>query len=153
MRRGGLCRLDTSLRSHYCPPNSRLARRNSVAHSFLERLEAANVSLYWHAQRIESLLPSGKRNPAAAIMFALLAEMARGERETLVERINSGLAEARRKGVVLGRPKGTTLEAADLLAKHADVVRLLRKGQSIRNAAKITGKGVSTVQRVKAAME
>lgn len=70
----------------------------------------------------------------------------------LVSSLNSGLAEARRKGVVLGRPKGTTLDAAELLAKHADVVRLLRKGQSIRNAAKITGKGVSTVQRVKAAM-
>ncbi|MTV47151.1 helix-turn-helix domain-containing protein, partial [Streptococcus pneumoniae] len=32
-----------------------------------------------------------------------------------------------------------------------DVVRLLNEGQSIRHTAKITGKGVSTVQRVKAA--
>lgn len=61
-------------------------------------LEALGVSLYWHAQRIETLLPSGRRNPAASIMFSLLAEMARNERETLVERIKSGLAEARRKG-------------------------------------------------------
>jgi hypothetical protein len=34
-----------------------------------------------------------------------------------------------------------------------DVTRQLRAGQSIRNTAKITGKGVSTVQRVKAAMD
>ena len=33
-----------------------------------------------------------------------------------------------------------------------DVVRQLRRGQSVRNTAKITGKGVSTVQRVKFAM-
>ena len=86
---------------------SRLARRNSVAHAFVETLEELGVSLYWHQQGIETLLPNGKRNPAAAIMFALLAEMARAERETLSERIKSGLDEARRKGRKLGRPTGT----------------------------------------------
>ena len=131
---------------------SRLARRNSVAHAFVETLEELGVSLYWHQQGIETLLPSGKRNPAAAIMFALLAEMARAERETLAERIKSGLAEARRKGRKLGRPKHSGLSSEDFLEKHKDVARKLSQGHSIRNAAKITGKGVSTVQRVRAAM-
>ena len=131
---------------------SRIARRPSVAHSFVEMLEQHGVSLYWHAHTIETLLPSGKRNPAAAIMLALLAEMARAERDTLRERILSGLAEAKRKGVKLGRKIGSTIERADLLKKHADIVRLLKSGQSVRNAAKITGKGASTVQRVKLAL-
>jgi DNA invertase Pin-like site-specific DNA recombinase len=129
---------------------SRLARRNSVAHEFIEFLEAHGVSLYWHAQAIETLLPNGKRNPAASIMFSLLAEMARAERETLVERINSGLDEARRKGVKLGRPTGSTTATAELLERHRDIVKQLRAGQSVRNVAKITGKGTSTVQRIKA---
>jgi len=131
---------------------SRVARRPSVAHAFVETLEQCGVSLYWHAHSIETLLASGKRNPAAAIMLALLAEMARAEKETLVERIKSGLDEARRKGVRLGRPEGTGLEATELVAKHPDIVRQLKAGQSVRNAAKITGKGASTVQRVKAAL-
>ncbi|MEI8285396.1 MAG: recombinase family protein [bacterium] len=131
---------------------SRLARRNSTAHRFIEELEHLGVSLYWHAQRIETLLSNGKRNPAASIMFSLLAEMARNERETLVERINSGLAKARRIGRTLGRPKGSGLKKTEFLANHRDVARQLRAGQSIRNAAKITGKGISTVQRVKAAL-
>lgn len=131
---------------------SRVARRNSVAHDFLERLEEAKVSLYWHAQGIETLLDNGKRNPAAGIMFALLAEMARAEKETLVERINSGLAEARRKGKTLGRPVGSTMDGGELLAKHADIVRGLRAGKPIRDVAAITGKGASTVKRVKKAM-
>src|SRR5882724_3594196 len=42
---------------------SRVARRNSVTHRFVERLEHCGVSLYWHAQQIETLLPNGKRNP------------------------------------------------------------------------------------------
>lgn len=132
---------------------SRLARRNSLVHKFVETLEELGVSLYWHAQGVETLLPSDKRNPAAAVMLALLAEMARAENETLRDRINSGLAEARRKGVILGRPVGSGLETAELMAKHKDVVRALKAGQSIRNAASITGKGVSTVQRVAAAMK
>lgn len=131
---------------------SRLARRNSIAHGFIETLEELGVSLYWHQQGIETLLPNGKRNPAAGIMFALLAEMARAERETLSERIKSGLAEARRKGRKLGRPSGTTVSDKELLSKHADIVRRLKEGHSVRNTAKITGKGGSTVQRVKAAM-
>src|SRR6266436_6779901 len=131
---------------------SRLARRNSVAHHFVETLEECGVSLFWHAQGIETLLPNGKRNPAAGIMLALLAEMARSEVETLRERINSGLAEARRKGVKLGRPEGTTLAREEFLQKHKDICRQLKAGQSVRNAAKITGRGVSTVQRVKLAL-
>lgn len=131
---------------------SRLARKNSVAHAFVETLEELRVSLYWHQQGIETLLPNGKRNPAAAIMFALLAEMARAERDTLSERIKSGLAEARRKGRKLGRPTGSKMSEKEFLAKHRDVCRRLREGHSIRNAAKITGKGISTVQRVKAAL-
>lgn len=132
---------------------SRIARKSSIVHSFVEMLEDCGVSLYWHSQGIETLLGNGKRNPAAGIMLALLAEMARGEVETLRERINSGLAEARRRGQTLGRPKGTGKDSAKFLDDHKDVVKLLNAGQSIRHTAKISGKGGSTVQRVKAAMD
>ena len=131
---------------------SRVARRNSDAHRFLERLTDAKVSLYWHAQQIETLLRSGKPNPAASLMFALLAEIARNERETMRERIMSGLDEAKRKGKTLGRPVGTGASTDEFLRKHADIRRRLGKGLSIRETAAATGKGVSTVQRVKAAL-
>ena len=131
---------------------SRLARKNSVVHKFVETLEEYGVSLYWHAQAIETLLANGKRNPAAGIMLALLAEIARSEVETLRERIKSGLAAAKRKGVILGRRKGTTLDPKVLLEKHRDIVRRLKSGQSIRVTAAICKKGISTVQRVKEAM-
>ena len=83
-------------------------------------------------------------------MFSLLAEMARAERETLVERIHSGLAEARRKGVCIGRPPGRkSSTTVDLVAKYPDVARQLRAGQSIRHAAAITGKSKATVEKIK----
>jgi flagellar biosynthesis/type III secretory pathway protein FliH len=104
---------------------SRLARKNSVTHRFIESLEECNVSLYWHAQAIETLLDNGKRNPAAGIMVALLAEMARNETETLRERIQSGLAEAHRKGITLGRPVGTKLPREKFLHRHRNILRQL----------------------------
>ena len=131
---------------------SRIARRNSVAYRFVETLESYGVSLYWHAQAIETLLPNGKRNPAAGMMLALLAEIARGELESLRTRIRSGIAKARRQGKKLGRPTGSTLSAAALVQKHRDIVRLLNMNHSVRDTAKITGKGASTVKRVKNAM-
>src|SRR5881227_3204673 len=149
LRRAELLARDGKIKKVLVHEISRIARRNSVAHRFVEKLEDCNVSLYWHAQSIETLLPNGKRNPAAGIMLALLAEMARSEVEVLRERIKSGLAQARKKGVKLGRPKGTTLSRDVLLQKHKDILRQLKAGQSVRNTAKITGKGVSTVQRVK----
>ena len=129
---------------------SRIARRNSIAHKFVETLEDYGVSLYWAAQSIETLLPSGRRNPAAGIMLALMAEMARNELEVLKMRVRSGIEQARRSGVKLGRPLGST---DDLLKKHQDIVRNLKNGQSVRNTGKITGKGFSTVQRVKKVLE
>lgn len=128
---------------------SRVGRRPAVVHALVERLHAAGVSLYWHAQRVETLLPDGRRNPAAGMMLAILAEMALAERETLRERILSGLDAARRRGRTLGRPVGTVTPPEALLAKHGDVVRLLRAGKSLRDVAARTGKGTSTVKRIK----
>jgi len=131
---------------------SRIARRSSIAHKFVETLEELSVSVYWHSQGIETLLPSGKRNPTAAIMMAVLAEVSRNEVETLRDRILSGLEQARRRGVKLGRKPGTSVPPQDLVRKHGDVVRLLRQGLSIRNTAKISGHAPSTIQRIKLAM-
>jgi DNA invertase Pin-like site-specific DNA recombinase len=132
---------------------SRIARRNSIAHKFVETMEDLGVSVYWKAQNLETLLPNGKRNPAAGIMLALMAEMARNEVEVLSMRVRSGLAQAKRNGVKLGRPVGSSIPIEMFLKKHSDIVRLLKDDHSVRNTAKISGKSFSTVQRVKAAME
>src|SRR6266403_854591 len=133
LRRAEALALDGKVKKVLVHEISRLARRNSVTHHFVETLEECGVSLYWHAQGIETLLPNGKRNPSAGIMLALLAEMARSEVETLRERIKSGLAQAKRKGVKLGRPKGTTLDRDVFLQKHKDILRQLKRGHSVRN--------------------
>jgi hypothetical protein len=48
-----------------------------------------------------------------------------------------------------GKQDRFRLSPESLLNRHADIVRHLRHGQSVRHAGKISGKGFSTVQRVK----
>jgi hypothetical protein len=48
-----------------------------------------------------------------------------------------------------GCPAGSGYDNKTFLAKHTDIIRRLKEGHSVRNTAKITGKGGSTVQRVK----
>ena len=53
------------------------------------------------------------------------------------------------KGGKLGRKVGSVKTAEQMKAEYREVISLLRKGYSIRDVAKLSGKGVSTVQRVK----
>ena len=49
----------------------------------------------------------------------------------------------------LGRKVGSVKTAEQMKTEYREVISLLRKGYSIRDVAKLCGKGVSTVQRVK----
>ena len=104
---------------------SRIGLRNAAALEFLLFLEQHNVSLYWHTQGIDTLLANGKRNQKASIVFALLEEMARAEREDRVERSKAVVAAARAQGRIVGRAKGLSPEAKRNAAKTA---ALYRKG-------------------------
>ena len=156
--RPGLDRLmelarDKKIRKIVVHEISRLGRRNSVAHKFLEDVTELGVSIFWLSQQVDTLLENGKRNPMAMLMFAFLAENARAEKELMVERVRSGMAEARRKGTHLGRRKGTTESDDAILEKHPDVVRRLKEGQSVRNTAKLVNKSPVTVLKVKRIVE
>jgi len=128
---------------------TRLSRHPAVLHDAVERCNECGVSIYWHSQHVETLLPDGERNPAAGMMLAILGEMGRTEREFMARRIKSGMAAAKAAGRHMGRPFGTTSSRVELLAKHADISRLLRSGQSVRNAATLTKKSKGTVEMVK----
>lgn len=131
---------------------SRLGRRTSDVLKVIEELTEQGISVYAQNYNLETLTSEGKRNPVASLLFTLLAEFARLERETLVERINSGLDQARRRGKTLGRPKGTTKDSATLLQEYASVVRYIKQGFSLRQTAKLADVSVNTVRKVKEAV-
>ena len=128
---------------------SRLGRSTVEVLQIVEELTQLGISIYVQNFGIETL-KNGKRNPVAQFMFTLLAEFARLERETLRERILSGMDEARRQGVTIGRPVGAREEKAVFLKKYAAVARQLRAGLSVRKTAKLCDVAINTVRKVKA---
>jgi DNA invertase Pin-like site-specific DNA recombinase len=128
---------------------SRLGRRPSQTHQMLEYLTQKRISIYISQYNIETLLPNGKLNPAASMIFAITADMARQERENLSERIKSGMEEAKRQGKRIGRKEGKLYSESDLRSKYAKPLRDLKQGISIRKVAKIHDLSADTVQRIK----
>ncbi|RNI23022.1 recombinase family protein [Rufibacter latericius] len=131
---------------------SRLGRNTTEVLKVVEALTKTGVSVFILNHQIETFNADGKANSMAHMFLTLLAEFSRMEKETLIERINSGLDEARKKGVKLGRKEGSTKTKEALLVQYKEVVGHLKKGQSVRNAAKICAVSTGTVLKVKKAM-
>jgi DNA invertase Pin-like site-specific DNA recombinase len=129
---------------------SRLGRSTVEVLKAVEDLTAAGVNVFILDLNLSTLDEEGRENPVAKMVLTVLALGAEMERKLILGRLNSGRELAKKRGVTMGRPKGAT---DDLLQKHPEVVKHLRKGKnSIREIAKLTGVSVSTVQRVKAAL-
>lgn len=128
---------------------SRLGRSTVDVLQVVDELTRLGISIYVHNFGLETL-KNGRRNPVAQFMFTLLAEFARLERETLRERILSGMEEARRQGKKIGRPDGAMEERATFLKKYGSVTRNLRAGLSVRKTAKLCEVSINTVRKVKA---
>ncbi|MDF4820319.1 GIY-YIG nuclease family protein [Vibrio parahaemolyticus] len=63
-----------------------------------------------------------------------------------------GIELTQRESGKFGRPKGSTISTDDFLIKHSDIVTYLEQGHSINQTSEFTGKGRSTVKRIKAVM-
>ena len=132
---------------------SRLGRSTVEVLKAVEELTAAGVNTYILDLNLSTLDEEGRENPVAKMVLTVLALGAEMERKLILGRLNSGRELAKKKGVRMGRPKGSALSAEDLMAKYPEVVKHLRKGKnSIREIAKLTGVSVSTIQRVKASI-
>ena len=85
----------------------------------------------------------------ASVMIAILSTCAQLERDNITFRMNSERKQYVEKGVKLGRPTGSTKSQDKKREEYREDINLLNKGYAIRDVAKLTGKGISTVQRVK----
>ena len=86
-------------------------------------------------------------------MITTLSTCAQLERDNISFQLQSGRERYIEKGGKLGRKVGSVKTEEQMKAEYREVISLLRKGYSIRDVAKLSGKGVSTVQRVKRFLE
>src|SRR5262245_28596058 len=84
----------------------------------------------------EGICFEGKQDLQTKVMVALFGLFAEVERDLISERTKEGLAAARAKGRLLGRPKGS-LGTSKLDGKEGEIRKLLEKEVSKRSLAKI----------------
>jgi DNA invertase Pin-like site-specific DNA recombinase len=86
----------------------------------------------------EAIRFEGRQDMQTKVMVALFGLFAEVERDLISERTKEGLAVARAKGRLLGRPKGS-LGSSKLDGKEGEIRMLLEKQVSKASIAKITG--------------
>ena len=105
--------------------------------------------MYIQNLNLETLRPDKTVNPLSSLITTLLGELAAIERQGIIDRLNSGRELYIQKGGRLGRKPGTRKTAGQKKEEYREAIALLKKGYSIRNVAKLTGKAVSTIQIIK----
>lgn len=128
---------------------SRLGRNTLEVLKSIDVLNSMGVSLFIKNYDIETLDAEGKPNVMAQFLVTILAEVARMERSTIKERMNSGYKKYRADGGKVGRKHGYKKNNDMLREEYADVFRLLKKGLSLRNIAKLTNHSINTVVKCK----
>jgi DNA invertase Pin-like site-specific DNA recombinase len=128
---------------------SRISRVSLEAAKIIAELNENKVSLYIKNYNLETLDKHGNIDPMAKFMLAILNEFSENERLNIKMRLKSGYDRHRSQGGIVGRRSGTSENRVKFLEKHLDAVKLLKKGISIRNVARLTGKSTKTVQKIR----
>lgn len=106
------------------------------------------INLYFQKEGL-TLFKEGKVDSIMAIYISCLGFCAEKERENIYFRLSQGRELAKAKGVKMGRKVGSVKSRDQKEKEYAKVIKLLRKGESMRNVAKICDVSLSSVQRVK----
>ena len=128
---------------------SRLGRNAFEVLASVKDLLDCGINLYIQKEQFTLLDKEGEPSLFALVMIATLSTCAQLERDNISFRLNSGRKQYVEKGGKLGRPAGSIKSQDKKREEYREVINLLNKGYAIRDVAKLTGKGISTVQRVK----
>ena len=129
---------------------SRLGRNAFEVLATVKDLIDSGINLYMQKEQLTLLDKDGKPTMFAPIMIATLSTCAQLERENIKFRLNSGRKLYIERGGKLGRKVGSVKTVEQKKEQYKDIISFLKRGYSVRNVAKLTNKGVSTVQRIKA---
>ena len=128
---------------------SRLGRNVDEVLKNVMLCKERKLNIYFQKEGLSIFDDTGKESPFLTIFIAVLGTCAQMERENIQFRLESGYRNYREKGGKVGRKPGTVKSEETKRAEYKEVISLLKRGYSVRNTARLTGFGISTVQRVK----
>jgi DNA invertase Pin-like site-specific DNA recombinase len=128
---------------------SRLGRNAFEVLASVKDFIDCGINLYIQKEQFTLLDDDGRPSLFAPVMIATLSTCAQLERDNISFRLQSGRKQYIAKGGKLGRKPGSVKTKERKQEEYREVITLLKKGYTIRDVAKLTRKGISTVQRVK----
>ncbi len=111
----------------------RFARSLRQLVNALEEFRALGIDFISLHEGVDTITPNGRR------VFGIFASIAEFERELIRDRVRSGLAHAKAKGVRLGRPR--------VVVDSSKIARLRAQGLSWAAIGKQVGIGEGTARR------
>ena len=106
---------------------SRLGRKAKDIRNTIDRLHEQKISIVFkNFAGLESLDENNNETFVTNIIISIHAELAQEERKLISERTKSGLEAARKRGSIIGRPKGKEKQSA-FLKKHSKLINNLKK--------------------------
>jgi DNA invertase Pin-like site-specific DNA recombinase len=133
---------------------SRIGRNAVQVLQVLEMLNEAKVSLYIKNYNLETLNTDGTVNPLSQFMVQILNSVNEMERQTIVQRLQSGYKQHRALNRPVGRKPGVQIKTDEqFLQENKEVAKLLKQGYSVRKVMKLVDKSSGTVQKVKKVLQ
>ena len=128
---------------------SRLGRDPWEMMEVIKYFHDIKVNLYFRDQNLAMLKKDGTDNEFFTIMFAMYSQFAKHEREAIKQRLQSGYNQYREKGGKVGRKLGYRKTDEQLEGEYREAIKLLKKGTTMKNVAKLCDISESTVLRLK----
>lgn len=128
---------------------SRLGRNVWEVQENVKRCIDNGLNVYFQKEQFSLFMADGRVNPFSPIFVAVLGTCAQMERDAIAYRLNSGRAKYIADGGKLGRKEGSVKSDADMLEQYPEAVKRLRKGQPIREVAKLCNMSPTTAMKLK----
>ena len=132
----------------------RLGRNTLDIMQTIQNFTSKGINVVSEKEGLQTIV-NGKENPIAKMMIGILGTLAEFELNRSKERQSEGIANAKEKGVYVGRKEGSKESAEQFLNKKLTqtIIRHLKAKESIRRCALLSGASIGTVQKVKAIIE
>ena len=127
----------------------RLGRNTLDIMQTLHFFKEQKVCVTIHRYGLKSFV-DGKANPTFELITNILSTLAQQEIDRTKERQKEGIAEAKKRGVYKGKPKGAkNKDSVSLVEKYPNVKACLESGMSTNKTVAATGVSKSTVKRIR----
>ena len=132
---------------------SRLGRNIYEIQENIKFLHDNKINAYFQKENLSIFDEKGNESVIFPVLVACLGLWAQTERENIKFRLNSGRELAKKKGVKFGRKVGSVKTKEQMKEQYLEQIKLLKKGVSVRQVAKLTSTSPTTIQKLKKEFE